>query len=126
MNGRTALTVLLAATLLAGVGCSTTVIDPGTDSTATYRWGKLKTQEPAGITEVYAAAEKAMGDLGLSITQKTKDKLEANIIARDAQDKKIKVELLAVNKDTTEITVVVSSVEKAQRIYQTIHENLTM
>ena len=124
MNGRTALILLLVAALVAGFGCSTTVIDPGAQTSATYRWGKLNAQEPADITTVYAAAEKAMSDLGLSITQKTKDKLEANIIARDAQDKRISVELLAVRRDATEITVAVGSVEKAQRIYQTIHDNL--
>ena len=124
MNRRTPLILLLAAALAAGIGCSTTVIDPGTQSSATYRWGKLTTQEPADIATVYAAAEKAMMDLGLSIIQKTTDELEANLVVRDAQDKKIKVELLAVTKDRTKIIISVSSVEKARRIYQTIHDNL--
>ena len=124
MNRRTPLIFLLAATLGVGVGCSTTVIDPGTQSSATYRWGKLTTQEPADIATVYAAAEKAMTDLGLSIIQKTTDELEANLIVRDAQDKKIKVELLAVTKDRTKIVISVGSVEKARRVYQTIHDNL--
>jgi len=119
MNRRTPLILLLAATLGAGIGCSTTVIDPGTQSSATYRWGKLTTQEPADIATVYAAAEKAMTDLGLSIIQKTTDELEANLIVRDAQDKKIKVELLAVTKDRTKIVISVGSVEKARRVYQT-------
>ena len=124
MNKRTPLILLLAATLGAGIGCSTTVIDPGTQNSATYRWGKLTTQEPADIATVYAAAEKAMNDLGLSMIQKTTDELEANLVVRDAQDKKIKVELLAVTKDRTKIIISVSSVEKARRIYQTIHYNL--
>ena len=42
MNRRTPLILLLAAALAAGIGCSTTVIDPGTQSSATYRWGKRR------------------------------------------------------------------------------------
>jgi len=124
MNKRTPLILLLAAILAAGIGCSTTVIDPGTQSSATYRWGKLTTEEPADIATVYAAADKAMTDLGLSIVQKTTDELEANLVVRDAQDKKITVQLLAVTKDRTKIIIAVGSVEKARRVYQTIHDNL--
>ena len=124
MKGRTALGVLLAAALLTGLSCSTTVIDPGTQTTATYRFGKLTTEEAADIDTVYAAAEQAMHDLGLNVIQKLKDQLEAEIIARDAQDKKIRIELVAVRKNTTEVIVHVGPVEKARRIYQTIHDNL--
>ena len=124
MNKRTPLILLLAAILAAGIGCSTTVIDPGTQSSATYRWGKLTTEEPADIATVYAAADKAMTDLGLSIVQKTTDELDANLVVRDAQDKKITVQLLAVTKDRTKIIIAVGSVEKARRVYQTIHDNL--
>ena len=124
MKAHATLTLLLAATLLAPLGCSTTVIDPGTQTSATYRFGKLTAQEQKSMDAVYAATEKAMEDLGLNVIQKVKDQLEAEVIARDAQDKKVRIELVAVTRDTTKLVVHIRSVEKARRIYQTIQGNI--
>ena len=124
MKRRILILTLLSATTLPGIGCTTTVINPGTDTSATYRFGKLTAEEPKPIAMVYQATEAAMADLGLSVIQKVKDELEAKVVARDAQDKKITVELVALTKDTTEVKVHVGSPEKARRIYQTIHDNL--
>lgn len=123
MAQRIFLTAVLVLSLVA-IGCTTTVMNPGTDSSATYRFGRLTAQEDRDITAVYQAAEAAMTDLGLSIVQKVKDDLEAKIVARDAQDKKIIVELISLTKTTTEVKVRVGSPEKARRIHQTIHDNL--
>jgi Protein of unknown function (DUF3568) len=123
MAQRIFLTAVLALSLVA-IGCTTTVMNPGTDSSATYRFGRLTAQEARDITAVYQAAEAAMTDLGLSVVQKVRDDLEARIIARDAQDKKIIVELISLTKTSTEVKVRVGSLEKARRIHQTIHENL--
>jgi hypothetical protein len=124
MKARMVLIALLSATTLVGVGCTTMMMDSGTDSSAVYRFGRLTAEEQKPLSTVYAAAESAMTKLGLSVVSKVKDELEANITARDAQDRKIIVELVSVAKDATEITVRVSSAEKAQRIYQTIREEL--
>jgi len=124
MKRRVFLITLLSATILLGIGCTTTVINPGTDSSATYRFGRLTAEEPKPIGAVYQATEAAITDLGLSIIQKVKDELEAKVVVRDAQDKKITVELVALTKDTTEVKVHVGSPDKARRIYQTIHDNL--
>jgi len=118
------LSTLLLTAMLVAVGCTTTVMNPGTDSSATYRLGQLTAQEDRDITTVYAATEIAVDKLGLSVIQKVKDELEANIVARDAQDRKIIIELVSVTKDTTQVKVKVGSADKAARIYQTIHENL--
>jgi hypothetical protein len=123
MARRIVLTALLAVSLI-GSGCTTTVMNPGTDSSATYRFGVLKAEENRDISSVYQAAEAAVADLGLSIIQKVKDQLEAKIVARDAQDKKIIIELVSLTKDTTEVKVRVGSADKARRIYQTIHDKL--
>jgi len=124
MKRRTLLGALLLATVAMGTGCTTTVINPGTDSSAMYRFGQLTAQEDKDIGSVYAAAEAAVDQLGLSIIQKLRDELEANIVARDAQDKKIVIELVSLTKDTTEVKVKVGSPDKAGRIYQTIHDKL--
>ncbi len=124
MKRRTLLATLLLTTTLLGIGCTTTVINPGTNDTATYRFGTLTAVEDKDISTVYDTAQAALSDLGLSITQKIKDKLEAEITSRDAQDKKIVVELASLGPNRTEIKVKVGSADKAQRIYQTIHERL--
>lgn len=124
MKRRILLTTLLLAVPLSGIGCTTTVINPGTDSSATHRFGRLTAEEGKDIAAVYQATEAAMNELGLSIIQKVKDELEAKIVARDAQDKKIIVELVALTKSTTQVKVRVGSPEKARRIYQTIHDAL--
>ena len=123
MAQRIVLTALLVAALI-GSGCTTTVINPGTDSSATYRFGVLTAVESKDITTVYQAAEASIADLGLSVIQKVKDDLEAKIVARDAQDKKIIIELLSMTATTTEVKVRVGSPDKARRIYQTIHDKL--
>ena len=124
MKRHTLLTALLLTSPLLGIGCTTTLINPGTDSSATYRFGRLAAEETKDITSVYRAAETAVNELGLSIIQKVKDELEARIVARDAQDKKIIIELISLTKGTTEVKIHVGSPEKARCIYQTIHENL--
>jgi len=124
MKQRTLLIILLSVAILLGCGCTTTVIDSGTDSSATYRFGRLTAEEAQPIATVYEAAVTAVNDLGLSIIQKVNDDLEAKIVTRDAQDKKIIVKLVALTKDTTEVKVHTGSADKARRIYQTIHDAL--
>ena len=124
MKRRILLTALLLTSTLLGFGCTTTVINPGTDSSATHRFGRLTAEEGKDIATVYQATEVAMNELGLSVIQKIKDDLEAKIVARDAQDKKIIIELVALTKTTTQVKVRVSSPDKARRIYQTIHDAL--
>jgi hypothetical protein len=124
MRTRIALVTLLVVSILLGVGCTTTEINPGTETSATYRLGALRAQLAADMEKSYQATEAAAQELGLSVVQRLKDKLESQITARDAQDRKIKISLLAVTGDTTEVTIHVGSSEKAARIYQTILKNL--
>ncbi|UCD48833.1 MAG: DUF3568 family protein [Phycisphaerales bacterium] len=123
MVRRIVLTALLAVSLI-GSGCTTTMINPGTDSSATYRFGVLTAEESRDIATVYQAAESSIADLGLSVIQKVKDELEAKIVARDAQDKKIIIELVSMTASTTQVKIRVGSPDKARRIYQTIHDKL--
>lgn len=120
MRTRVALIALLVAAVLLGSGCTTTQINPGTDTSATYRFGSLRATLDADMDASYQAAEAAVQDLGLSVVQKLQDKLESKLVARDAQDRKISISLLAVTADTTKLTVSVGSSEKAARIYQTM------
>jgi hypothetical protein len=124
MRTHVALLVLLSTGILLGLGCTTTVISPGTKTSATYRLGKLTSNVTADINTSYKAAEAAMQELGLNVVQKVKDQLEAKIIARDAQDNKIVVRLVAVTDEMTRLTVDVNSLPKARRIYEAILANM--
>jgi hypothetical protein len=76
------------------------------------------------ITTSYKASEAAMQELGLSVIQRVKDQLEARIVARDAEDTKIVVQLVAITDEMTKLTIRVDSMAKARRIYQAILDNL--
>jgi hypothetical protein len=114
----------LVAVSLLGMGCQTTIIDSNTHRTATYCMGKLTTHVPNDIATVYGAGEKAMTSLNLNVTQKFQDKLEAKLVGRDAQDKKISLELTAPTADSTNIAIHTWSREKAQRLNEAIQANL--
>ena len=78
----------------------------------------------ANMDVSYQATEAAVQELGLSIVQRLQDKLESQVVARDSQDKKITISLLAVTADSTTVAIHVSSADKASRIYQTILKSL--
>jgi hypothetical protein len=119
------LSILSAAILVLGQGCATTTVTgPEGQTEAVYKFGKLTAEEPKDISTVYQAAEKALVELELSISQKLKDEITARIIARDSQDKKITLDLLAVAEDSTKITIRAGSFIKASRVYQKIHQKI--
>ena len=119
------LAIMLAATLVLGQGCTTTTVTgPEGQTEAVYKFGKLTVEEPKDIGTVYQAAEKALAELELSISQKTKDEIAAKIIARDSQDKKITLNLLAITENTTKVTIRAGSFVKARRVYQKIHQKM--
>jgi hypothetical protein len=124
MTTRITLTALLAASILWGLGCTTTQINPGTETSATYRFGALDAMVNAPIDATYKASEQSMETLGLSVVQRLEDKLNSRITARDSQDKKVEVEMLSVAPDKTKLTIKVDSQAKASRIYQTILDQL--
>src|SRR4030042_6369066 len=119
------LAIMLAATLILGYGCATTTVT-GTEgqTEAIYKFGKLTAEEPKDITTVYQAAEAALNELELSISQKFKDEIAARIIARDSQDKKITLQLLALTEDSTKITIRAGTFVKARRVYQKINQKM--
>ena len=116
--------LLLVVAMVLGQGCKTTVIGPEGQTVATYRFGKLSAEEPKDINSVYQATLEAMTELELSVIQKMKDELTARVIARDSQDTKITINLLAITKGSTEVSIHAGSYTRASRVYQTIHKGL--
>ncbi len=124
MKTRITLLALLSAGTVLGIGCETAVIGPGTNTNAVYRFGKLTSTLSTDIGTSYKAADAAMQELGLSVVQRVKDQLEAKIVARDSQDSRIVVNLVATTDEASELTISVGSLAKARRIYQAILDNM--
>jgi hypothetical protein len=76
---------------------------------------------------VYQATLDAMNGLDLPVLSKTKDALTAEIVARDAQDKKVTIKLKAATEETTKLSIRIGTFgdkTKSQLIYDKIRENL--
>ena len=104
-------------------GCMVAVVGAGAAGTVAYVTGELQAVSAEEIDVVYKAAVKAMEELELAVTQKSKDAMSAKIVARDAQDKKITVKLAATEEGTTKISVRVGlfgNETKSRLIYEQI------
>jgi hypothetical protein len=108
-------------------GCVVVAVGAGVAGTVAYVKGDLEAVEARDIDAVHAATRRALKDLGLTLGRDTRDALSAVIIARDAQDKKIKVKLKSMTAKTTKISIrvgVFGSKTKSNLIYQKIHDYL--
>ncbi len=116
--------LLLVSVIVLGQGCKTTIDGPKGPTTAVYSFGTYSTEETIDINTLYEATLKALTDLELSISQKTKDRLNATVIARNAQDTKITIHLVSITKDVTKMSIRAGSFNRASRIHQMIYESL--
>ncbi len=124
MRRRTSLLVLLSAAILLGLGCEKNVTGPQGETAGTYHMGKLTSNVSADMTATYQAAEKAMKDLDLIVLQSTGGQLGATIVARDAQDRRIQVNLTSLSGKATKVTIDTGSQATATRVYHEIVSNL--
>ncbi len=107
-------------------GCVVAALGVGAGTVAYVR-GDLEAVEAKKLDEVYEATEKAIEELELNVTKKSKDAMSATIVARDAQDKKITIKLGATTEDTTKISIRIGlfgSETKSRLILDKIKENL--
>jgi len=121
------LIMMLAGAAVLLEGCMLAVVGVGAAGTVAYVRGDLESMESENIDVVYEAALKALQELELQPTRKSKDALGAEIIAYDAQDKKITIRLKSAAEGTTKISIrigVFGSETKSRLIYQKIRENL--
>ena len=104
------LTMVLAAALLAvGGGCAVLVVGGAAAAvgvgTYAYINGELEGTEAASLDQAYTASLAAMKDLEFPITNKSKDALQAEVLARNSADKKILIKLKKVSDGATEIRI---------------------
>ena len=103
------LTLALAAALaVLQSGCVLFLVGAAAGAGAgTYAYvsGELKGSESVSLDKAWNASLAAMKDLEFPITTKSKDALQAEVVARTSADKKIVVKLKKVSDKTTEIRV---------------------
>jgi len=127
---RVFLILALVGTAVLAQGCTVALVGAGVAAgagTVAYLRGDLEAVEPKNIDTVFEATEKAVEELGLKVSKKTKDKMSAVIIARDAQDKKITIKLRAAAEGSTKLSIRVGGFgdeTKSRLIYQKIREKL--
>ena len=108
-------------------GCVAVLVGAGAAGTVAYVRGDLEAVEAKDTNTVFEATKKAVQQLELSLISDSKDALSAVIVVRDAEDKKITINLKSVSEDSTKISIRVGtfgSETKSRRIYNQIRENL--
>jgi len=124
---RLTLAVLLVGAAALLQGCVAVVVGAGAAGTVAYIRGDLESIESKDLNAVYEATLKAMEQLELSVSRKTKDAMSAEVIARDAEDKKVTISLGATAEGATKISIrigVFGSETKSRLIYDQIKKNL--
>jgi hypothetical protein len=121
--------VLLVGTAVLIEGCTVAVVGAAAAAggTVAYVRGDLEAVELRDIGTVYRATLKAVDELELNVTRRTKDVLSAVIVAHDAQDKKITIKLSSTTEKTTKLSIRIGlfgNETKSRLIYQKIRENL--
>lgn len=93
--------------LCAGVlsGCVPVLVGGAAGYNVAYVAGELQATEDMPIQETFQATQDAVQDLGLVITDRDKDELSAVVIARGAEDKKVKVQLERVTDNSTMLKI---------------------
>ncbi len=120
------LTVLCLCVAVILSGCVVAAVGAGAGTVA-YLRGDLESVEAKDLDTVYAATKKAVEQLELDVSKDVKDALSAQIVARDARDKKNTINLKATTEGTTKISIRVGtfgSETQSMLIYDQIKKNL--
>jgi hypothetical protein len=103
-------TLMLAATLsaFALAGCAATM---HTTENGTYVYDQpwLESIEEATLDATWQATQDAMADLEFSIDSRAKDSLQAKLVAEQADDTDVRVDLARVDDDSTRVGVKVGT-----------------
>jgi len=121
------LAVVFVGTAVLTGGCMLVAVGAGAAGTVAYLKGDLEAVEAANLDTVYKATLKALDELELRVTKRSKDLLSAEIIARDAADQKVTIKLKPATENTTKLSIrigVFGSETKSRFIYQKIHDHL--
>ena len=126
-KGQVFLVLLLSGAAVLAQGCVVAAVGAGAAGTVAYVRGDLETVETAGLDALYKASLEAFDELELAVTQKAKDAMTAEIISRDAEDKKIRIKLKSTAEGMTELSIRIGMFgdeTKSRLIYEAIKKEL--
>ena len=116
---------VLAALMLAMCGCGRPNLI-GTDA-AVYSRGKLYAVSGQDLNSVYVAAEAALRQLEIEVTETSKDVFYAKIVGRVADGKTVTIRLEPGADNVTELRIKAGTFgneERSRVIYEKIQQNL--
>jgi len=73
--------------------------------TIAYIRGELKSTETMSLNQAWTISEHAVRELGYTVTYREKDAVNAKLVSRDANDKRIEINLSRVSEETTEVKI---------------------
>ena len=107
-NRQLLLTLIIGLSFLVNNGCPAPFFLIGGAAgagTAGYVGGELKTVEEVSLNRAWDATQKAMNNLGFTITSKEKDAFNSKLIAKSVANKIIKIKLNRQSNMLTEIRI---------------------
>jgi hypothetical protein len=126
-KGQVFLVLLLSGAVVLAGGCVVAAVGAGAAGTVAYVRGDLETVETAGLDALYKASLEALDKLELAVIQKAKDAMTAEIISRDAEDKKIRIKLKSTAEVMTKLSIRIGMFgdeTKSRLIYEAIKKEL--
>lgn len=117
--------VLLAP--VAGGACRGGTLDAQGEVPYSYSLGALEADVPASLDDLYRAALEVTANLGLAVTEGSRDKLGAHVVARQAQGGDVKIDFEAKSEFITHVSIrigLLGDEAKSRRIIQQIEEAL--
>jgi hypothetical protein len=121
------LAVLLTGMAIGVSGCLLVAVGAGAAGTVAYVKGELEVTLDAGMDRSYDATLKSLDQLKIVPTQKLKDSLSGEIIARTSDDTKITIKLTRVDEKLTKASIrvgVFGDQAQSTTIYEHIKKNL--
>ncbi len=119
--------IFLGLSFLLNYGCSSLPYGSATPGKVSYSLGELKSVEEAALDRTWDAVQKAVEDLGATITSRQKDALTANLIARGSNDKRIEINLKKISEGLTDMRIKVGTIGDetlSRHILEKIKQNL--
>ncbi|MHC4912199.1 MAG: DUF3568 family protein [Planctomycetota bacterium] len=121
---RMLLTGVLVGLAVSGWACAPTIIG---DDAGVYRMGKLYGVSSRDLDSVYAATLSALDELELEVKDKAKDVFSAEVVAKSADGKTIRVRMKPSGEERTSFNIKVGVGGNRQRsevLYEKIQQNL--
>ena len=127
-SARVVISIILLGLLAVGCGgCFVAVVGAGAAAGVGYVRGDLEAVLDADPADVYEASLEAMDDLELPIISKEKNALEAKIVSRTTEDKKVQIIIKRTETNITKLSIrigVFGNEVQSRLIYDKIKANL--